>query len=57
MFAPRRKSKVYKIVVLGSTDVGKSALTIRYTNNLFVEKVCVPFYSILFYLFAYVFTQ
>jgi hypothetical protein len=31
--------KEFKIVVLGSGGVGKSALTVQFVQNLFVEKV------------------
>ena len=30
--------KDYKIVVLGSGGVGKSALTVQFVQNIFVEK-------------------
>jgi len=30
--------KHYKLVVLGTAGVGKSALTVRFVNNVFVEK-------------------
>jgi ABC-type phosphate/phosphonate transport system ATPase subunit len=30
----------YKIVVLGSGGVGKSALTVQFVQGIFVEKVC-----------------
>ena len=30
--------KEYKIVVLGSGGVGKSALTVQFVQNIFVEK-------------------
>ena len=31
-------TKDYKIVVLGSGGVGKSALTVQFVQNIFVEK-------------------
>lgn len=33
--------KEFKIVVLGSGGVGKSALTVQFVQNLFVEKVYI----------------
>ena len=32
----------FKIVVLGSGGVGKSALTVQFVQGIFVEKVCIP---------------
>jgi hypothetical protein len=31
----------FKIVVLGSGGVGKSALTVQFVQGIFVEKVCI----------------
>ena len=33
----------YKIVVLGLGGVGKSALTVRFVQGIFIEQVCYPF--------------
>jgi GTPase SAR1 family protein len=33
--------KEYKIVVLGSGGVGKSALTVQFVQGIFVEKVSI----------------
>ena len=37
-FLFRYKMREYKIVVLGSGGVGKSALTVQFVQGLFVEK-------------------
>jgi GTPase SAR1 family protein len=39
--------EVYKLVVLGSGGVGKSALTVQFVQGLFVEKVCFSFFIII----------
>ena len=38
----------YKIVVLGSGGVGKSALTVQFVQGIFVEKVggVLPFFLV-----------
>ena len=33
-----KKHELYKIVLLGSVGVGKSTLTVRFVNGIFVEK-------------------
>ena len=38
MYVILRMTKDYKIVVLGSGGVGKSALTVQFVQNIFVEK-------------------